>query len=129
MNKTGMILSAVFLVLVVGVFLFMSLPALRSRDELQGVWKREFSDGRGIAGFLEYSFRNGRYELKGYPAISEAGSYSLMKQEGSADEKTFAVEFVPDESVGGSGPSTSTIQKINDSLLKINGESYVRVGK
>lgn len=50
-------------------------------DFIQGAW-RLTGDNDGHAWFLEWTFYNGRFNLKGYPPLYQEGKYRVIKTEG-----------------------------------------------
>lgn len=50
-------------------------------DFIQGAW-RLTGESEGHAWFLEWSFYNGRFNLKGYPPLYQEGKYRVTKRDG-----------------------------------------------
>ncbi len=50
-------------------------------DFIQGMW-RLTGENSGHAWFLEWTFHRGRFDLKGYPPLAQAGKYRVIKTDG-----------------------------------------------
>lgn len=49
-------------------------------DFIQGMW-RMTGENDGHAWYLEWTFDRGRFDLKGYPPLAQAGKYRVIKTE------------------------------------------------
>lgn len=66
---------------------FSSAPAPSSEEEaneklIQGTWRLEGNNG-GHSWFLEWTFAEGKFTLKGYPPLYQEGSYKIVKTDGN----------------------------------------------
>lgn len=65
---------------------FSLAPALSSEDAneklIQGTWRLEGSNN-GHSWFLEWTFTEGKFTLKGYPPLFQEGSYKIIKTDGN----------------------------------------------
>lgn len=91
---------------------------------IQGTWRlsgsNTTSNGTIYAWFLEYTFDNGKFKLTGYPAITQKGSYRVIKQE----ENKLTLELYGQE--GTFGKENKQIEIIFDKEAKkltIDGKS------
>lgn len=65
---------------------FSLTPAHSPADEaneklIQGTWRLEGRNGK-LSWFLEWTFAEGKFTLKGYPPLFQEGSYKIVKTEG-----------------------------------------------
>jgi hypothetical protein len=73
--------------LAIALLLFSSFAAASSikktnEDFIQGMWRLTGENG-GHAWFLEWTFSGGRFDIKGYPPLAQAGKYRIVKAEGN----------------------------------------------
>jgi hypothetical protein len=99
-----------------------SAPArIKDSDEqqIQGTWRLEGNDGRGHSWFLEWTFTQGKFTLKGYPPLFQEGSYRITK----TGHGTLALELYDQK--GNFGTENSQIEIVIDKRkdkLKIKGQ-------
>src|SRR5918911_5752344 len=60
---------------------FVSSAKKTEEDFIQGMWRLTGENG-GRAWFLEWTFSRGRFDLKGYPPLAQAGKYRIIKVDG-----------------------------------------------
>ena len=86
--------------------------------QIQGAWRLTGSNGRH-AWFLEWTFEQGKFTLKGYPPLYREGSYRIIKTEGSK----LTLELYDQK--GNFGTENSQIEIVIDKdkdKLKIKGQ-------
>ena len=70
---------SLLLIALVGVSAAAPAHALDSEEQrIQGTWRLEGANG-GHAWFLEWTFTEGKFTLKGYPPLFQEGSYRITK--------------------------------------------------
>jgi hypothetical protein len=119
-----LILSLLFIALIG----FSSAPARSTSPDdslIQGTWRLEGNDGKGHSWFLEWTFENGKFTLKGYPPLYQEGSYRIIKTDGSK----LTLELYDQK--GNFGTDNSEIEIVTDkdkNKLKIKGQGpFARV--
>jgi hypothetical protein len=61
-------------------------PTVAGDKLIQGTWHLEGNDGHGLSWYLEWTFEQGKFTLKGYPPLYQEGSYRIIKS--AADKLT-----------------------------------------
>jgi hypothetical protein len=80
-------MKRIFPLVAVALLLFssLSLQAVADRktneDFIQGMWRMTGQNG-SYGWFLEWTFDRGRFDLKGYPPLTQGGKYRIIKTEG-----------------------------------------------
>jgi hypothetical protein len=111
------ILSLLFIALI--GFSFAPARGADSDEQLiQGTWRLNGSNG-GHAWFLEWTFTQGKFTLKGYPPLFQEGSYRIVK----TGPGTLRLELFDQK--GNFGTENSQIEIVIDQRndkLKIKGQ-------
>jgi hypothetical protein len=81
-NSMKIILPLLFIALV--SLPLAPAPAVTKADEkqIQGTWHLE-GNNNGHSWFLEWTFTEGKFTLKGYPPLYQEGSYRIIKSAGN----------------------------------------------
>ncbi|HUQ34217.1 MAG TPA: hypothetical protein VM095_18995 [Pyrinomonadaceae bacterium] len=58
------------------------VPRVAGDKQIQGTWHFEGNDGGGHSWYLEWTFEQGKFTLKGYPPLYQEGSYRIIKSVG-----------------------------------------------
>ncbi|MBE2227925.1 MAG: hypothetical protein IAE93_11295 [Ignavibacteria bacterium] len=109
--------------LVITAILGALLVSCGSEPKLQGKWSSSGSTADSIdmhSWFLEYEFSGSNYTMKGYPPISEQGTYEVVQERGDSLEIYF--------NVLNSSPETKSHKDwivVTDSIL-ISGQLSLR---
>jgi hypothetical protein len=116
-------LSLIFIALI--GFSFAPARAPDSAEkQIQGKWYLEGKNGN-ISWFLEWTFEQGKFTLKGYPPLYQEGSYRIIRTDG--DKLTLELY----DQKGNFGTENSQIEIVvyqNKDKLKIKGqEPFSRV--
>ncbi len=62
-------------------FSYIAAPVTDDNEKvMQGTWRLTGSNGKH-AWFLEWTFAEGKFELKGYPPLHQQGKYRIVKTE------------------------------------------------
>ncbi|OGL61978.1 hypothetical protein A3C09_01465 [Candidatus Uhrbacteria bacterium RIFCSPHIGHO2_02_FULL_47_44] len=83
LSLLGSIVLAAALLGVGGFVLFQktSSPAVQEmKDEFTGTWRADAVTKDGYAWFVEYSFKNGTYDMKTESAFKDNGTYQIIKR-------------------------------------------------
>ncbi len=109
--------------LVITAILGVLLVSCGSEPKLQGKWSSSGNTADSIdmhSWFLEYEFSGSNYTMKGYPPISEQGTYEVVQERGDSLEIYF--------NVLNSSPETKSHKDwivVTDSIL-ISGQLSLR---
>jgi hypothetical protein len=71
------------LIALVGFSSSLAVSPDAPEQQIQGTWHLEGNDGRGHSWFLEWTFEQGKFTLKGYPPLYQEGQYRIIKIEGT----------------------------------------------
>ena len=74
-------LSLIFIALI-GFSFAPGRAADSTEKQIQGKWYLEGKNGN-ISWFLEWTFEQGKFTLKGYPPLYQEGSYRIIKTDGN----------------------------------------------
>jgi hypothetical protein len=114
-------------ILLISVIGFSFAPArVADSDEnlIQGTWRLD-GNNAGHSWFLEWTFEQGKFTLKGYPPLFQEGSYRIIKTDGSK----LTLELYDQK--GNFGTENSEIEIVidkNKDKLKIKGqEPFARI--
>ena len=83
-----------YLSAVLTIVLIFAFSSCGSNPKLQGKWSASGNIGDSTdmqSWFLEYEFIGRNYSLKGYPPISESGTYEVIQERGDSLEIYFNV--------------------------------------
>lgn len=114
---------------IIALISFSSAPArnpITDANEklIQGTWRLE-GNNNGHSWFLEWTFEQGKFTLKGYPPLYQEGSYKIVQTDG----QKLTVELYDQK--GNFGTEKSQIEivlKKDKDKLKIKGqEPFSRV--
>jgi hypothetical protein len=112
------IILSLLLIALVGVSTVRAHVTDSDERQIQGTWRLEGSSG-GHSWFLEWTFAEGRFTLKGYPPLFQEGSYRITKT--GAGRLTLALY----DQKGNFGTENSEIEIVIDTRkdkLKIKGQ-------
>lgn len=66
-----------------GIFLSMT-SCIPKEDPLRGTWYFSENVGPGFSSFLEWEFKDGRFNVNGYPPLEQSGNYEIMYTKGDS---------------------------------------------
>ncbi len=79
----GSLVLAIFLVGIGGFFLTQTIQSptnQQTKDEFTGTWRGDGKTKDGYDWFVEYSFKNGMYEMKTESTFKDNGTYTIIKR-------------------------------------------------